>query len=498
MSQIKIFVSYAHADFRPRPGFNQSRIGQIFMDIKYELNCESSRSPFKILRDAEGVLNTGDLIHDKLDEAIAQCDAALLLLSENYVASEECGREFERLLNLDKPLFLVEVEDIWSGGIANCLEKHRADLKKILSTQFWCMADNKMRRYGYPMPQSDVSLYKDRYFQALEALSSSIKDFANRHISRGKGTAPPPATSTPANDKCKVFLACPTSDVKSESQHLEKCLEADGHGVVTFDVKLNINEGETAEQAIERLARPCDLFVQLLGGVPGRRFGETADSTAVPTQYRIAEALGLQMQVWRKPDFDVGDCDPDYAQFLNAVTSHVTPFEEFEQYVRKKTEDVFAARQSAGKRAERIEKQETAARRPLMAIDVAQSDNDLARKIAKAFGEFVDVETLAFEIDRGELEEAISINDAVILGYGASKEGWNRANAHFKIIRKKMADAQAKRLELAVGDAAPPTAPPAPAGPDIPVITIGEEVDRPAMLRFLARLGVPGAQVAGT
>jgi hypothetical protein len=60
-----------------------------------------------------------------------------------------------------------------------------------------------------------------------------------------------------------------------------------------------------------------------------------------------------------------------------------------------------------------------------------------------------------------------------------------------------MADAQAKRLELAVGDGAPDSAPPAPSGPDIPVITIGDEVDRPAMLRFLARLGVPAAQAAG-
>jgi hypothetical protein len=417
-----------------------------------------------------------------------------MLLSENYVASEECGREFERLLGLGKPLFLVEVEDVWGGAFANCLEKYRAQVKEILSTQFWCLVDNKMRRFGYPMPRSDVSVFKDRYFEALETLTSSIKAQASTRFGCEPDEAAP---AEPVKDKCKVFLACPTSDVKSEAQHLEKCLEADGHAVVSFDAKVDANPGESAEQAIERLARPCDVYVQLLGGIPGRRLGEAASSTAVPTQYRIAETVGLQMQVWRKPEVDVSDCDPDYAQFLNAVTAHVTPFEEFEQYVRKKTNDVLASRQTAGKRTERIEKQTGRAQRPLMAIDVAQSDNELAKKIAKAFGEFVDVETLAFEIERSELEEAISVNDAVILGYGASKEGWNRANAHFKIIRKKMADAQAKRLELAVGDAAPPNAPPAPAGPDIPVITIGEEVDRPAMLRFLKRLGVPVAQAAG-
>jgi hypothetical protein len=240
----------------------------------------------------------------------------------------------------------------------------------------------------------------------------------------------------------------------------------------------------------------CDLFVQLLGGVPGCPLVEGSALRRVPGQYGIAESLGAQIQTWRKPDFDVGDCDADYAQFLNGLTSHVAPFEEFEQYVVKKLVDIFASRQLDNRRTERIGKQASPTQRPLVAIDVAKSDNDLAKKIAKAFGEYVDVETLAFDLERSELEEAISINDAVILGYGASDEGQKRANSHFKIIRKRRADVQAKRLEMAVGNAAPPSAPPAPSGPDVPVIAIGEEVDRPAMMRFLERLGVPTASPA--
>jgi hypothetical protein len=492
MSQIKIFVSYAHADISPRPGYTESRIGQIFMDIKYDLNCHSSRSRFKILRDVEGVLNPGDRIHECLDEAMTECDAALLLLSENYVASEECGREFERLLGLGKPLFLVEVEDVWGGASANCPERLRAQVREILSTQFWCKEDNKVRRFGYPLPRSDIGIFKDRYYEVLESLTSSIKALACARVEREADEV-----AAASEGKCKVFLACPTGDVKPEAQHLEKCLEADGHTVVSFDAKLDTNPGEGVDRAIERLARPCDIYVQLLGSAPGRRFDETAVSTAVPTQYRIAESIGLQMQVWRKPEVDVSDCDPDYARFLNAVTGHVMPFEEFEQYVRKKAGDVLASHRTAGKRAERAEQQAGGSCRPSVAIDVAQTDNELARKIAKAFGEFVDVETLAFEIERGELEEAVCVNDAVILGYGATEQGWRRANAHLKIIRRKMADTRAKRLELAVGDAAPPSAPPAPRGPDIPIITIGEEVDRSAMLRFLERLGVPAEQTVG-
>jgi hypothetical protein len=35
--KIKIFVSYAHADIMPRPGFNDSRVGHILRDIKFDL-----------------------------------------------------------------------------------------------------------------------------------------------------------------------------------------------------------------------------------------------------------------------------------------------------------------------------------------------------------------------------------------------------------------------------------------------------------------------------
>jgi hypothetical protein len=489
MSQMKIFVSYAHDDFRPRPGFNQSRVGQILDDLRYDLKCDSSRARFKILRDAENLLRAADPIHATLKRAMEQCDAAMLFLSESYLASEECLREFRFLLESGKPLFIVEVEDIWSCEFVKRLAEQQRKLREILATQFWGVVDGRKVRYGWPLPQADTADGRRSYQEALDRLTESIRARASELLER-PSDEPGQKTS-----KCAVFLAYPTGDVKHEALRLQKTLEAEGHAVLAFDPKLDVPTGATPEEAIEGLVKRCDLFVQLLGGIPGGALAEGAALRRVPGQYKIAEGLGVQIQTWRKPDFDIADCDPDYGQFLNGLTSHVAPFEEFEHYVTKKLADIFAARQLDNRRGERIEKQASSAQRPLMAIDVAKSDNELARKIASAFSEFVDVETLAFDLDRNELEDAISINDAVILCYGASDEGQKRANSHFKIIRKRRADVQAKRLELAVGDAAPPTAPPAPSGPDIPVIAVREEVDRSAMMRFLERLGVP-ARVA--
>ena len=148
MPQVKMFVSYAHADFVPPPGgYKESRAAQILNDIKYGLNCHSARSRFKILRDAEQLLHASNSIHETLDKAIDECDMALLLLSENYCASEECAREFTRLLRLRKPLFLVEMEDVWSQS-ATYLEEYRREVREILASHFWGIVDGKKVRYG--------------------------------------------------------------------------------------------------------------------------------------------------------------------------------------------------------------------------------------------------------------------------------------------------------------------------------------------------------------
>jgi hypothetical protein len=493
MSQLKIFVSYAHADFEPRPGYKESRVGQILSDVKHELNCHASRSRFKILRDAEELLEPSDAIHAKLDEAMRDCAMALILLSENYCASEECAWEFSRLLELRRPLFLVETEDVWSQ-FAHHLEPHRAQSREILAVAFWGTvekgtANERKAVFGYPLPHSEESQHKKPYFENMETLTTSIKKKANELLGRD---IRPPAPAKPASGKCTVFLACPTADVKPEAHRLQKALEAEGHSVHQFDPKVDVRDGDDPEQVIAGLIAGSDMYVQLLGGVPGRKLSAQSDLPLVPAQYRIASGTEVQTQTWRQPDFDVGECDPAYAEFLNGLGSHVTPYEEFERYLKKRVNDITEARSLTEQRMQKIEDQGGGEARPLMAIDVAKSDAELAKKIASAFGKHVDVSTLPFELTRSDLDEAVGVHDAVILGYGASEDGQNRAQSHFSIIRRKMADSRAKQLKLAVGDGAPPTAPPCPRGPDVPIIAVREEVDETAMMDFLRRLRPKG------
>src|SRR4051794_27148683 len=109
MRQLKLFISYSHADLKPRPGFTDSRVGRIMQELKYELRCGSSGSRFKIVRDVE-MFVVSDNFRDKISDAIAACDMAVVFLSEDFCCSQECEAEFIQLLEAGKPLFLVESE----------------------------------------------------------------------------------------------------------------------------------------------------------------------------------------------------------------------------------------------------------------------------------------------------------------------------------------------------------------------------------------------------
>ena len=66
MSKVKIFVSYAHADFVPYRPYKESRASCIFDAIKHGLGCHDPRSMFSVLRDCEGLVVSSYNIDEKI------------------------------------------------------------------------------------------------------------------------------------------------------------------------------------------------------------------------------------------------------------------------------------------------------------------------------------------------------------------------------------------------------------------------------------------------
>jgi hypothetical protein len=482
MNQVNIFISYAHADLNPLAGYKTSRVGQILSDIKHHLSCGSSRSRYKILRDVEKT-GVSDDFRKWIAAAIAQCDMAWLLLSENYFLSEECTAELERLIELGKPLVPIETEDVQEH-----VGQYRANLKDLLAGRFWAIEDQKPVLFGFPWPHSEGSNRRQEYSGALESTIRGVKERSKEILAQAKQPEKP---SPP--ERHTVFLACPTSIVRREADRLEKALEADGCSVLRLDPDLD--GGDDFEKALTESIATCDLYVQLLGDKPGRGVGRAATPLVV-LQHEIATRLEKKIHAWRSPDFDVSECGPDYSAFLNRVESHLTSFEEFERYIKEIGKNAVEQRKSEERRRERQDRHPDGEVSPMVAIDVAEPDYALAQRISAVFGKHVDIETLPFDLDGEAFSTAIADNDAIILGYGPSVGGQRRATAHYKIIRKKNADDRAKHLEIAFGDAASASDPPCPRGPSVHVISVKDEkIDETAMDEFLTRLGVRAVRV---
>lgn len=482
MRVVKLFVSYCRADTEPRPGFNVSRVGRMMDEVKYELGCHSSRSRFKILRDVE-MINVADNFRSKIRDAIADCDMAILFISENFCRSEECEAEFAQLVKAGKPLFLVETEPTLLDDEEDRIKKYRKEVEGVLVARFWGSDNNqKYVRFGFPIPDSSTN--RDKYYEVLDTLVTGLKARASK-LPRSADDEEGPEV------RYAVFVACPTPDVKPELLRLATSLEAEGHSLCAFDPELDVRDADSFTAALSEALAKCDVYVQLLGATPGKAVPGT-NWRLVRAQYEMARKAGKPPFIWRAAGFDFEELAPDYGAFLKEIASvcQIGNFVEFEEYLKKKLNDLAAQRRSDARRALRSQEPDVMSSLPFVTIDAARADSDLAQKIADALVRYVNVDYLDYDLTGQKLADAVADNNALVLAYGKSTEGQKRTQAHFKLIRRPTEEFSFKGLELAVGNGAPRTAPPCPRGPNVHVITVEDEVDRVAMSAFLKKLGV--------
>jgi hypothetical protein len=484
MRQIKIFISYSHADTKPRPGHVASRVGLMIEEVKYELARDSDRAPFKILIDEE-IARVSQNFRKEIENAIVTCDMAIAFLSPSYCASPECAEEFARLIDLNKPLLIVDTEPVWfTAGQYNLIARHREQIRDIIYVQFWEEGRNRsVILFGYPLP-GPQSPTGDKYSESLQRLLHGVKKRTHDLLTRDEA-------DEDSNARSGIFLACPTSDVKPYAARLATALEGDDHRVIVFDPDVALGENDSFSEVVAKHLAKCGTYVQLLGADQGRAMRGT-DLRLVPAQYQTALKSGKPIYLWQSSDFDAAECDPNYRAFLKEIarSCHIGTYLEFEKYLRKRLNDVDVQRQSVERRAQRSQQAGSKSSWPFVAIDAARSDRELAQKIADALANYANVSNLPYDLTPSSFAKEVEHNNALVLAYGKSAEGQKRTRAHFQLIRRRTADMVFKDLELAVGNGAPPTALPPPRGPNVHVIRVADEVDSVAMSEFLKRLGV--------
>jgi hypothetical protein len=434
------------------------------------------------------MLRTGDDINAKIESEIAQTDLALVFLSEHYCRSESCAKELQTIIDQGVRTFLIELDETWAEDVEPQMRPMKAHFESDLTARFWETKDNQVHKFGFPLPSVDRSPFKQNYLEAQQRLVRDIKDVTRELVqARGEDHAEVPEDLEHVN----VLLAMPTGDTKVEVDRLERAYQERGYSVLRLD---HLSDGISADH-ISALLEKCDLYVQIFGSVPGKRLGNGMDGPLVIAQYELATTANASIAARSIEDLDIEEVDEAYAEFLNSAVYHDSLFEEFEQYTARIVDEKVRERESNQRRQERQSTEETYFA-PLVSIDAAETDAELSRRIHEALKDHVDVVQLDYHPNRTDLQDAVSDNDAIVLVYGPNEDGWKRANKHFQFFRRfrrQVSNAENQKLEIAIGDASPATAPGRPSGPGVHLIKVEDKVDSASLQAFLASLGVPGA-----
>lgn len=497
MDKIQVFFSYAHADHTPGRVTNTSWLSELFDQLFYELKVEHKRSHYGVLLDRDGAINYGGDIDTSVTEAVKTCDIALLFLSPSYCASPNCADEVQQLLDMGKTVIPVEIERHWKTTPGHALGSLMEDLTPLKRFSFFEENDRDGPRVGFPEPSKlEGEDYKKFRLKAWN-LAKTVKEQTRDLIVKRQSAAASVAHATGVNplppEETDVCIAAPTSDARTETERLEKALIAADITVQRIDLSNPAYADDHAEMA--KFVGHSNLYIQVVGGLPGRGGCAGTQWTATQAQYQAAQRAEVESHIWCLPDLSLEDCDDEHRAFIESSASHMSSFEDFERLIIQRVE--LRRQQVASEKAlkERMDNPNGAQghHAPIfVAIDVSEEERHLGEMIEDALQERgLDSGAWIEETpDREEFVRAVRENDAVVLVYGEDPGGQKRARSHFMMFRKAVYKAKRKAFRVAVGNSAPPPpeAPPPPGGKGVHMIKLSGDLDEQALAQFISEL----------
>ena len=444
--RIRIFVSYARRDFDPYFNTGQSRAGQIYQLIRRELDIGSSNSRFEVLRDKENFINIGQDFADEIDEAIRSCDCAIVFMSRRYLKSDWCTREFLDLHGAGKTLHCIELEQPRGHADAH------ARAPDVLSVHdrntyvpFWTrdeLGEGDVL-LGAPLPELDTR-YQREIGQLCRKFAKAIETVAEKiELSEGR-LAPPP--EVPARERLrgaehvKVLLGEPCEDAEALTARLEECIGELGCEIARVDLS---GEPETLADRCAAALAECDLYIQILGDLAGRKVGPDR-VRQVLFQYELARAAGRPMICWRGKTTSEDELDDAMVEVLRQGGLHQGAYDSFQTYVVKQIEDLALSADRVEKRAERPE--------AYVILDGDESDKALIEDLYRFMvQEEAAVEVMPFTDGRAiqeMLADAAEESDGAIVIWGKEAASQRRARQHFRQLRKNMNMVEGDSLRL--------------------------------------------------
>jgi hypothetical protein len=432
----KVFVSYAHVDDQPQyvppSGFvNEAPLGWVatltrLLRLKLDEHL-GRRNACHIWVDYE--LRGSDILHEAIKGELEQSGAFVGVLSHGYLAAAWCCDELRFYLGcfgaeLGNRIFLIEKYPIdVDDPLPNELEYLWRGRQARRGYQFWYPDRNgQPRTYATPIPDPRDPAEKE-YFRLIDDLARDLRTQLRGGSGPGDGGgrgagAPEPYRPLTGGDAVRgVLLAEVTSDLEPRRQAVRRYLEQ--RGILVFPENPYPRGRTEFEAGIDRDLRRSELFVQLLGGMPGGRSPDVPEGYAW-LQLDRAQHGNVPILQWRSTELDLDEIEwPRQRELLELETVRATSLESFKRSV------VAALAQRPAPRPSRH-----ISGLPLIFLNVEPQHSDAAAQIREAVGDRVAwVKPLyqgSAEEVRIDLEQNVIDCDAMVMVY-AGNTGWLRA-----------------------------------------------------------------------
>ena len=442
-----VFVSYAHVDDVPLPGASVGWVTTFVGFLRIRLAQRLGRDDvFSVYLDH--ALRCSEALSPQLETTVKEAATLMIVLSPGYLASTWCEREREIFLASRPPgehprIFVIERDFV----------DHTArpeEIRDFKGFPFWVRdCDGRAARIlGTPSPDPS----ERQYYHGIDDLSAEINDTLCRFKSEADRESLPvasfssPLSGCPAADDRQrgVFLAHVTDDLENERNNVKRYLLQAGYNVLPSGCYSL--EPRSFRQAMAADIARTGLFVQLLSAVPGKKPVDLPEGYN-RLQFDMALAGKLPTLRWRGPGIDVAAIeDADHRKLIGGSDVRVESIEDLKrEIVRRLREETITA--SVGEKLG-----------PFFFVDVERTDLPLAEEVCALLDQRGAEYALPINSEdpaenRRDVEENLSICDAIILIYGTTAVTWVRNQ--LLMFRKATAVRQSRLRGLAVIEGPP-------------------------------------------
>lgn len=405
-----IFISYAHVDDELLPGAELGWVTTLEKGLRTRLAQQLGRKDaFSLWMDPQLARHQG--VTPQILEILQRTAILVVILSPGYVASEWCRREKDTFLKLlsdraraGSRVFVVERDRVEPST-------RPPELAELTGYRFW-VTDREgqaPRILGVPKPSPN----DERYYDKLTDLSY---DLANELRALKTNSETPAIRAEVADNRPKVFLAQATDDLDPVRDEVGRYL--DQAGVRVLPETFYSLEPSQFREAVCRDLEQCELFVQLLSEVPGKRPPALPQGYAA-LQWEQAQAAGKHILQWRRPELDPSTiADPVQRAILERETVLAVGIEEFKSRVKERT-----FYQPPAAPEQRIN--------AFVFVNMESTDRDLAQGVCEQLDSYgIDYVMPSWTGDpaevRKDLEQNLMDCDGMIVIYGSTTVNWVR------------------------------------------------------------------------